>query len=121
MSVRIKSIVEAGNLSKERIIMKVSAKDDIGDYAMFRSRYKNDNVTTTVSHVLWFSDKPVGAGDLVILYSKTGSNSSKTNANGTTSHFFYWHSSEPLWEGGDYSAVLLEIDGWSSYNPATKE
>ena len=121
MSVRIKSIAEAGNLSKERIIMKVSARDDIGYYAMFRSHYKNDDVTTGVSHVLWFSDKPVVAEDLVILYSKTGTDSSKTNANGTTSHFFYWHSYEPLWEGGDYSAVLLEIGRWSSYNPATKE
>ena len=120
MSVRIKYIAGAGNLSKERIIMEVSARDDIGDYAMFRSRYKNDDVTTAVSHVLWFSDNPVGAGDLVILYSKKGSNSSKTNASGTTSHFFYWRSSEPLWEDGDYSAVLLEIDGWSSYNPVTQ-
>ena len=122
MSVRIKSIAAAGNLDKERIVMSVLAKDDIGSYAVLRSHCRDDGgVTTKVSHVFWFPDKLVASGDFVVLYSKEGVNKSRANTNGTSSHFFYWRSDKPLWKGSGYAAVLLHVDEWDSYNPATKE
>lgn len=98
--------------------MKVSAADDIGNYAMFRSYYEDGTVTTSVSHVLWFPDKVVVTGDFVVLYSKAGRNNSKTNAKGTTSHFFYWHREEPLWKNENYAPVLLHVDRWESHTPS---
>ena len=90
------------------------------NYAMFRSYYQDGSVTTDVSHVLWFPDKPITTGDIVVLYSRTGADNSKTNSNGTTSHFFYWNSDKPLWKDSDYSAVLLNVPSWSSFNPLLK-
>lgn len=99
--------------------MRVSATDEIGHYAMFRSKFVDQSVTTAVTNVFWFPDQEVSAGDFVVLYSKRGVSNTKTNKDGTKSHFFYWGSDKVLWKGGDYSAVLLHVAAWRSFNPSS--
>ncbi len=115
MNIKINSIADRGVPKKERLVMKVLRDTDVGEYAVFRAGTEDGGVTTDVRNVFWFPDKPVSAGDFVVLYTKTGTASEKTSASGTKSHFFYWSLQEPLWLPEEDSAVLLHIDTWISF------
>ena len=118
MSVRLENFSNSGDLEKERIVMKVSANGDIGAYAVFRSLKRENEITTTITDQFWFPDREIKKGDRIVLYSKSGDHSTKTNDDGTSSHFFYWDKTTPLWAESTYSAVLLHVDRWHSINPS---
>ena len=117
MRVNINRIAAAGDLDQERVVLKVSSKDDIGNYALLRSAYEDGSVTTDISHAFWFPDESVASGDLVILYSRVGIDKTKKNSDGTKSHFFYWDSPKPLWKDDSHAPVLLHVYGWTSLKP----
>ncbi len=97
--------------------MEVLVRDDIGDYAMLRAGYRNDNVTSGMTRAYWFPDQEVASGDLVMLHSKDGVNNSRRNSSGNMSHHFYWRSSSPLWGKENHAPVLLHVDSWNSSSP----
>jgi hypothetical protein len=99
MTVKFSSIADAGNLDKERVILKSESPDNLGRYALFRANASSDGkaLAGDVPHVYWFADFNVKPGDLIVLYTKSGTTSEKKNDNGTTSHFLYWGYSKALW------------------------
>lgn len=101
--------------------MSVQTDDDVGDYALFRTRYnfKTGLVTNGVSNVIWFPDEDVKAGDTVVVYTKTGSRSFRANEDGSKSYFFYWNLPAAIWEGDRHAPVLLHIDRWTHLNPTS--
>ncbi|MCH2451067.1 MAG: hypothetical protein MK198_13095 [Gracilimonas sp.] len=115
MRVKIKSISDSGNIKKERIVMKVLSNTNIGNYSLFESETISDGVTTSLLDVFWFPDKKVEAGDLVVLYTKSGNQNEKQIKNGNTAHFFYWESNNAKWKGSESAPVLLEIADWQAY------
>jgi hypothetical protein len=114
MNLEIRSFADAGDLSNERIIFKALTDLDVGDYAVFRSAVgANGNLPISGRKMAyWFPDTKVKANDLVVLYTKTGSVSSKPLDLSRTAYFFYWGRSEALWGDKQFGAVLLEIAGW---------
>ncbi|MDN7917344.1 hypothetical protein [Burkholderia gladioli] len=113
MTIEIRYVKDVGNLAKERVVLKVSAKDDIGRYILFDTAYfENGTVSNEVRHTLWFPDKEVNAGDLVVAYTKTGADSQTKNENGTMSHFFYMNKSNPIWRESGNCVVLIEAKAW---------
>src|SRR5262249_50258580 len=118
MTVRITSIAAAGDMNRERDVMKASAKGNIGAYALFQAISSDDGqvLSGNIPYAYWFADKEVNRGDFVVLYTKQGTQSEKKNKDGTTSHFFYWGLSSPLWVAGT-TPVLLSAPDWQSGNP----
>ncbi len=116
MKVKIRGIREPGNLEKERVVMEVLQDTDIGLYIVFATvAGRNENtVSSLVKRTFWFPDKQVKANDLVILYTKAGSSSDQKNEDATTSHFFYWGLSEPLWTSELDRVVLVETSSWTA-------
>lgn len=113
MKIEIKHVKDAGNYSKERIILGVNAQDDIGRYILFDTTYYEDgSVSNEIRHSIWFPDKEVNAGDLVIAYTKNGKNSQKENNDGTISHFFYLGVGNTIWNKSGDAAVLIEAKAW---------
>lgn len=117
MNLTIKSVADAGDINKERIVFQVINDADVGQYAIFRAANSDEMVTTDVTHVFWFPDKSVSVGDHVVVYTKSGSDKEKLLNSGSKSHFFYWGKSESLWGTDRYSVVILQVDTWVSYRP----
>lgn len=108
-------ISDAGSADKERLVIKVTRPDDVGNYAVFHSKFTTaGKVSSKVQHVFWFPDRLIKAGDLVVLYTKVGTNSQKQNTDETTSHFFYWGLPAPIWSEADSCAVLLQVASWTA-------
>lgn len=114
MKTKISSIREAGNLQKERVVIRVESACDIGEYILLQTGFKNGSVNTGVHKTYWFPDKPVRAGDYVVVYTKKGTNSEKP-FNEATSHFFYMGNPEPIWNIEGRSAVLMHAPEWQSF------
>ena len=117
MRIKINKIADAGVLNNERIVMKALSDADVGKYAVFESRYRDDSITTGVEDVFWFPDKEVSKGDYVVLYTKRGNQSEKTLRSGNKSHFFYWGSTSAKWGNTQTVPALLEIADWETHVP----
>jgi len=119
MNLEIKSFADVGDIEKERLVLRVLNDEDIGGYLVLRSKATTDGAPISGSkRAYWFPDKRLKAGDLVVLYTRTGKTSQKSLARGGTSYFFYWQLSEPIW-GADSgnTAVLLTIREWTNAVP----
>ena len=84
---------------------------------LVRTGFEGDQVTTEVSNTFWFPYKAVSAGDIVVVYSKTGGAKQKQISDGRTAHFFYWCQDSPLWDDDDVAPVLLYAPEWISKAP----
>jgi hypothetical protein len=115
MKLKISSIADIGDNLKERLVLKVLADTDIGEYAIFcADKTANNLVSTEIRKVFWFPDKPVKAGDIVVVYTKTGNSNERVNKDNTTSYFYYWGIASSLWSTENVAAVVLHVDEWIS-------
>jgi hypothetical protein len=112
MNLEITSFADAGQPQKERIVLKALINLNVGEYAVFRSGVSDGDPTAGWKSAYWFPDADVKANDLVILYTKKGSQSTKSLGNGRTAHFFYWGRDEVLWGNNRFGAVVLWIANW---------
>ena len=116
MTLKIRAVREKGDLNKERIVLAADANEDIGQYVLFSTKSTGDNeVSSRVRRTLWLPDYQVEAGDLVVVYTKASSQQvkEKKNDDGTKTVFIYWGKSDPVWNLGDDTAVLVKIEDWS--------
>jgi hypothetical protein len=110
MKVKIKYIKEKGNQDKEKIVMIAMDDCNIGDYLLMDTTYDDNMISNKLRHTFWFPDKKIKKGDLVILYTKKGTDSEKINETGNKSHFFYWDLEKTIWNEEKDCAVLFQID-----------
>jgi hypothetical protein len=117
MKIDIQSVADKGNFEKERLILKVIADTDIGDYLVLQTGFHDGEVTIGTYNTFWFPYKPVSAGDLIVLYTKSGRENVKELKGTRKAHFFYWGLSSVLWERNDLAPVLLHAPEWISKAP----
>jgi len=117
MKVNIESIADRGKPDKERIVMHVQVKTDIGGFALLDAGYSEGSVTPGTTDVYWLPDKPVNEGDYVVLYTKSGRDNEKPLKSGKTSYFFYWGRKSAKWKKTDRAPVLIQVEEWQSYAP----
>jgi hypothetical protein len=112
MNLKLK-VVDAGNAEKERLVLTATGKDDISAYAVFRCNSAGDDKVYSgdIPNVYWFSELKVSEGDLVVLYTKSGTTSEKKNKSGTTSTFYYWGLERPIWTPG-MTPVVVHAPEW---------
>ena len=117
MKIQIKSIADKENFEKERLVLKVIADTDIGDYLVIQTGFNDGEVTIGTYQTYWFPYKSVSVGDLVILYTKSGNENAKGLKNGKTAHFFYWGLNAAIWNRKDRAPVVLHAPEWVSKSP----
>ncbi|EKS28470.1 hypothetical protein [Afipia felis] len=112
MKLAIFKVESAGSFDRERIVVKVTENADLGDYMILMADPISPDLIAggAIPYTFWFDAKNVKKGDLVVLYSKEGTSSEKTNPNGSTSYFFYWGLKQASWP--KYRAVLAEISDY---------
>ena len=84
---------------------------------LLRTGFHDNQVTVGVLNAYWFPYKEVSAGDLIIIYTKSGKESEKRLEKGGTSHFFYWGLDFPIWQTMDVAPVILYAPEWESKSP----
>jgi hypothetical protein len=121
MKVTSRTIAEPEILEHERLVLDVLQDDDIGRYMVLSTTLAEPTtptVSTAIKRIYWFPDKSVKKGDVVVLYTKGGKQSEKKNEDNSTSHFFYWGLSEPIWlEKNKAAGVVAHLDEWEVVKP----
>lgn len=117
MNIDIQSIADKGNLEKERLVLKVKADADIGDYLIIQTGFHDGEVTIGAYNAFWFPYGSVSAGDLVVLYTKSGKEGAKELKGSRMAYFFYWGLSVAIWRGKDRSPVLFYAPEWVGKAP----
>ena len=117
MKLEIKSIADRGHSEKERVIMRVLAPTELGNYALVANRHISGEPTTEIIAGYWFPFQKVALGELVVLYTKSGTNRTKKTESGADIHFHYWGRSTPMWDDGEAAALLLEAPEWDMAAP----
>jgi hypothetical protein len=117
MKLQIKSVANKGDFEKERLVIRVLAATDLGEYALFQTGYADGEVTIPISRALWFEYRQVAAGDLVIVYSKPGLDREKKLEAGRSAYFYYWGADDAIWSSDSMAPVLLHAPTWESKAP----
>lgn len=116
MNLKLKSIADKGNPQKERLVIRVVNDTDAGEFIVMRTGFVDDEVNIGVESAYWFPDKPLKAGDLVVLYSKAGIIKDRPLDSGGNVYFFYWGQSTAVWQSANTAAVLAHAPVWESAN-----
>ncbi len=114
MNLELRSLVKPGDLSNERVSLRVKLVMDFGDYLFAQSGYADGAPTIKLYHTYWFPFKKVSAGDLIVIYTKKGSDSSKKLTTGKTAHFYYLDLDETIWDDPTKAAIILYAPKWES-------
>lgn len=110
MTAEITGIRDAGDLQRERLILRAKSDTDIGNSIVLCAPADGENVYPNAMEVaFWFPDKAVKKGDIIVLYTKEGEEKFKCNKNRTTSYFYYWGLSSPLWKKSKNAVVVLYL------------
>ncbi|UST83310.1 hypothetical protein [Pseudomonas siliginis] len=113
MKLNILRIADAGDLEKERIVLRAATNVDIGEFLLLQARTVGEKITTDISETYWFPDKEISSGDLVILYTKKGRDKEKETKEGK-SHFFYWHKTKCVWSKEATTPIILNAPFWDT-------
>jgi hypothetical protein len=113
VNLKIKSVQNNGDQSKEYVLLSAIDDCDAGYYLLADSTYLDSGrVSSLLRHFFWLPDKAVKKGDSIIVYTKTGSNRSYQNTSGAMTHEFYWGLRVPVWNDKKDCAVLVEAANW---------
>lgn len=121
MNLKYSSFADGGNIEKERLILKAHANVEIGNYAVFCSSVNEGKATAGRKTAYWFPDETIKTGDLVVLYTKVGTDSKKKLNSGATAHFFYWGLKDAVWGSPSNTAILLRVAEWTHNIAGTSE
>lgn len=119
---RIDGVRNRGEITRERLLIRAERAVDIGKYLLLSARTREGRILgSRVPNCYWFPDVEITAGDLVVLYSKSGSKNVRENNSGNHSHFFYWGLGEPVWDDPARAPVLVRIAAWNSFTGALSD
>lgn len=116
MNLEIIKVRYEGNIANERVVLSVTAADDVGNYLVTQVETHADETrpSNKVLRCFWFPDQPVKKGDLVVLYTKKGTYKEKQNTHGSTTYFYYWGLDAPIWHHRRRTLVVMELADWDS-------
>ena len=113
MKLSIRTVVDRGHDS-ERVILDVAQAADLRYYMVFDTTYTGDHtISNKLRHTYWFTAQSVKPGDVVVLYTKKGKNTSREE-NGHTVYFYYWGLDSYVWNNDGDGALLVEVNAWST-------
>ncbi|MGC4038409.1 MAG: hypothetical protein QM764_20765 [Chitinophagaceae bacterium] len=114
MKLKIRTITDHGHDS-ERIAIDVEQDTNLNEYILLDTTYKNGQLSNKDRHPYLFPDQKVKKGDVVVLLTKKGINTTESKANGSVIYFFYWGLDSNVWNNDGDSASLLHIDERQSH------
>jgi hypothetical protein len=114
MNIVVTSIKDPGTLQNERVVLRVELDCKLGRYVLIRAQSSSKNLLGGPIEGFWLPNVDVKAGDLVVLYTKSGRRKTKDREENKT-HFVYWGKDEPLWGSPNFGAAVGLFSDWDSY------
>ena len=115
MKIQVVRIADRGVPNHERLHLTVLQETNLSYYAVLLSRYVGPNGVASGSlPSFWFPSQVVVPGDQVILVSGIGTTTGRKEANGTTTHFYFWGNPNVIWQHPSSCAVVLELGNWAA-------
>ena len=115
MRLQLVRIADRGLPNRERVHLSVLQETNLSYYAVLLSRYITPSgVANGNLSAFWFPSQSVRPGDQVVLFSGPGTPSSRTEPNGSTTHFFYWGLPNSVWNVPAMCAVVVEVASWAT-------
>lgn len=114
MRLVITSIANAGDIERERVVLRAQEDIDLNFFAVFACRASDATFRSgSVPFTYWFPEKKISKMDYVVLYTKNGTIGEKELDGGAKSHFFYWRRPTPIWTA-DLRAVAVNTSEWAT-------
>jgi hypothetical protein len=112
MTLKLVNIENPGDLLNERVVLRAITDTNIGMYILLRARAAPDNKVYSgqIASAFWFDTITVKESSFVVLYSKDGVRSQKTD-NGIEAHFFYWGLKSPAWTH-EFKPAIIQAMTW---------
>lgn len=115
MKLNILYAKDKGDITKERLVLKVLEDANTSGYVVVDATYDSDgDLSNLGKHAYKFPSKDVKKGDYVILFTKAAGSAAKVeeeNQSSTTNHNFYWGRKATVWnKDGDYCTLLYIVD-----------
>ena len=112
MDLKIVSIADKGNINDERIGITVLKACELSFFMLFKTTFNTNGFYYIANDAFWFVPQKVAVGDKVIIYSKAGINSTKINTDATTTYFYYWQKTAPIFTSAKDGVVLSKVETW---------
>lgn len=114
MDLRINGVYNTSTPKTEYLQLEVLNQADLKDYMVSDTTYIGPNtVSNKHRHGFWFNSQVVLKGDIIRLYTGTGTNSSKKFASGHTEYSIYWNLKQCVWNNTGDGVLLFKIAGLS--------
>ncbi|WP_087138724.1 hypothetical protein [Brevundimonas diminuta] len=115
MNLKILSIYEKGNSSKEYVLLEVIADCNLDYYAIADTTYTGEGkISNRLRHFYWFASKAVNKGERLVLRTGKGKNDTYKTDAGKTVHRFFWGLGSPVWNDDGDAALLIQMKTWKA-------
>lgn len=115
MDLKIKAVHNHGDAAEEYVLLEVTDDCNLEFYMICDTTYASPGyISNRLRHTFWFYAKEVKKGDLVIVRTAVGKDSTFTNTAGDTVHRFYWGLRSAVWNNTGDAAVLMNICEWNT-------
>src|SRR2546423_187267 len=116
MNIRVIDAKYKGDINEERVVIKVLVDTNAYYYVIFYATLAPDKQAIMLPPIdmIWLPNAPVKKDDLIIVYSKKGTYSTKINEDNSTSHFFYLNNDKPMLVSNMDCVVVGELDYWET-------
>jgi hypothetical protein len=112
MKVALVGLYDRGVLDKERVHFRATSDLDLSFFVVLDSIYVSPTTIQPWNRFgYWFSPQPVKTGENIVLYTRTGKNSTETRTEGIY-HFLFRHWKNPLYADSSACAVIIEVTTW---------
>lgn len=116
MNLEIDKVVDNGSHTVERIELNVTGTCNLHYYILADTTYSDaTHISNKLRHMYWLNNQEVIAGDKVIIYTKSGTNS-KTAINGgkNAQYTYYWGLGSSVWNNTGDGAILFNVNAWKA-------
>jgi len=113
MKLQIVHITDRGLPNQERVQLSTLQEVNLAHYVALLTRYLTPaGVANGNLSAFWFPSTLVKPGDQIVLYSGSGTRTSKVETNGSSTHLFYWGLPNVVWADPSSCVVLIEGGNW---------
>lgn len=115
MKAKIRAIHGHGKANEEYVVIDVNEECNADHLMIADTTYTPEGrISCKVRHTHWFYPATLKKGDVLTLFTGTGTDNSVKQASGNTVFNRYWGLKTAVWNDDGDGAILFDIKTWST-------